>query len=181
MHDFEIIAGAPFTDIAGNPFEKEIYWLSATGVTLGCNPASTLYCPNDGVSRGQMASFLSRALNLPAAAQDYFVDDATSAHQDNINRLREAGITLGCDAGGTQFCPDEEITREQMATFLTRGYGLAATSQDYFTDDGGVHEANINALAASGITLGCGASVFCPKAPVPRRQMAAFLFRADGI
>ncbi len=180
LHTFEIIAGAPFTDIGGNPFEKEIYWLSATGVTLGCNQSSTLYCPNDSVTRGQMASFLSRALNLPAASQDHFTDDATSTHQENINRLREAGITLGCDADGTLFCPEDEITREQMATFLTRGYGLAATTQDFFTDDGGVHESNINALAASGITLGCDSSLFCPKDPVPRRQMAAFLYRADG-
>ncbi len=181
IKSFEIIAGAPFIDIAGNPFEEEILWLSAVGITLGCDPAGPGFCPDDTVTRGQMASFLARALGLPPAGQDYFTDDNTSTHQDNINRLRAANITLGCNLAGTEFCPDDEITREQMATFLARGYGLAPTTQDFFTDDSGVHEANINALAASEITLGCETGLFCPKDPVLRRQMAAFLFRADDV
>ena len=176
---FDIVVGVPFTDTDGNPFEEEILWLSAAGVTLGCDTAGPTFCPDDVVTRGQMASFLARALELPPASGDYFTDDSTSTHQDNINRLREAGVTLGCDIDGTLFCPDEEITREQMATFLVRGYGLAPSSNNLFSDTSGTHVDNINALAASGITLGCETGLFCPKDPVPRRQMAAFLFRAE--
>lgn len=174
--NYEVVVGVDFNDTTN--FLQEINWLAAAGVTLGCDGSGN-FCPEDTVTRGQMASFLARALGLPAATDDYFGDDTTSTHQDNINRLREAGITLGCDADGTQFCPDEEITREQMATFLVRGYLLPATSTDFFSDDAGVHELNINALAASGITLGCDAGLFCPKDAVIRKHMAAFLFRAD--
>ena len=57
------IAGTQFTDVsrvhAGN-----IYAIAAEGVTLGCDPAGTLYCPDQTVLRDQMASFLARALNL---------------------------------------------------------------------------------------------------------------------
>ena len=42
-----------------------------------------------------------------------------TAHEDNINRLFEAGITTGCTA--TKFCPKDPVTRGQMSTFLDRG------------------------------------------------------------
>ena len=67
-----------------------------------------------------MATFLVRALNLPATTTDYFTDDNGSTHEANINALREAGITLGCDASGTQFCPGDPVSRGQMAGFLNR-------------------------------------------------------------
>jgi hypothetical protein len=66
-----------------------------------------------------------------------------------------------------------------MATFLTRALDLHQTSHDYFSDDNSSsHEHNINALAASGITSGCGGSSFCPNGSVTRGQMAAFIHRA---
>ena len=48
-------------------------------------------------------------------------------------------------------------------------------------DDGSVHEANIEQIAAWEITLGCDANdatKYCPSAQITRRQMAAFLYRA---
>jgi len=71
-----------------------------------------------------MAAFLSRALELPAATGDFFVDDDGSVYEDAINRLAEAGITRGCDPGGGLFCPDVAVNRAQMATFLIRALGL---------------------------------------------------------
>ncbi len=41
--------------------------------------------------------------------------------------------------------------------------------------------AYIEALAASGITSGCGANLFCPEAKLTRRQMAVFLAKALGL
>ncbi len=66
-----------------------------------------------------------------------------------------------------------------MAAFLDRALHLPVTATDYFTDDAGTtFEGNINRLAASGITTGCGPTTFCPTADVTRGQMAAFLDRA---
>jgi hypothetical protein len=39
----------------------------------------------------------------------------------------------------------------------------------------------IEALAASGITAGCGPAVYCPEAPLTRRQMAVFIAKALGL
>jgi hypothetical protein len=59
--------GSPveFVDDDGSTFETDIEWLGATGVTKGCNPpANDRFCPTKKVTRGQMASFLARALGL---------------------------------------------------------------------------------------------------------------------
>jgi hypothetical protein len=39
----------------------------------------------------------------------------------------------------------------------------------------------VEALAASGITVGCGTDIYCPEAPLTRGQMAVFLAKALGL
>ena len=167
----------PFTDISGSIFRNDIIWLSNAGITKGCT--ATTFCPDDPVTRAQMAAFLVRALGLPGTATDYFTDDNGTLFESDINRLAASGITKGCTA--TTFCPDLDVTRGQMAAFLVRALGLPGTATDYFTDDNGtLFESDINRLAASGITKGCTATTFCPDLDVTRAQMAAFLHRALG-
>ena len=167
-----------FSDISHTLFVEHIYWLAAQGITTGCGP--TTFCPDESVTRGQMAAFLNRALQLPAADQDYFTDDNGSTFEDDINRLRQAGITTGC--GTDMFCPDLPVTRGQMAAFLNRALQLPAADQDYFTDDNGsTFEDDINRLRQAGITTGCGTDMFCPDLPVTRGQMATFLYRARDL
>jgi hypothetical protein len=168
-------AADAFTDTVGHPFEADIEWLRLSGITGGC--AAGRFCPDAAVTREQMATFLSRALDLPTAAGDYYSDDERSIHEADINRLAASHITGGCAAN--RFCPGGVVTREQMASFLVRGFGLATTGADFFTDDEwSIHEPNINRLAASGITGGCSPGRFCPGRSVTRGQMAAFLHRA---
>lgn len=164
-----------FSDIAGSPFRAEIEWLVGEKIASGCAPA--LYCPIPTVTREQMASFLARAMNLPPASADHFADDGASVHQENINRLTEAGITLGC--GGDRFCPSGYVSRGEMASFLARALALPPTSTDFFNDDNGsMHEDSINRLAAAGIVTGCGGGGYCPGWGVSREQMAAYIERA---
>jgi hypothetical protein len=170
-------SGHPFTDIETSQFKNSIIWAWENGITTGCS--ATKFCPNGLVTRAQMATFLSRALDLPSTSTDYFTDDEGSVHEANINKLRAAGITAGC--GPTTYCPNGLVTRAQMATFLGRAYSLPGTSTDYFTDDeGNSHEARINALRAAGITTGCSPTTYCPNGNVTRGQMAAFLNRAEN-
>ncbi|HEY7563824.1 MAG TPA: PQQ-dependent sugar dehydrogenase [Acidimicrobiia bacterium] len=49
---------------------------------------------------------------------------------------------------------------------------------NFFDDDANLHEGNIEAIFAAGITVGCGPSLFCPSAPVTRAEMAVFIIRA---
>ncbi len=165
----------PFSDIGTSRFVADIVWLRESGITSGCS--ATTFCPDREVTRGQMASFLARALALPAAPRDYYTDDRRSPHQNNINKIAAAGITHGCSA--TKFCPDDVVTRAQMASFLARALALASTTADFFTDDeSSPHERNINRVAAAEITRGCGGTRYCPDDVVTRGQMAAFLHRA---
>jgi hypothetical protein len=113
---------------------------------------------------------------LPAAPSGPFTDIAGSIHAADIDSLVAQSITFGCSAD--RFCPDDSVTRGQMASFLTRAL-LLPIGPDLFSDDEeSPHESDINALAAAEITLGCGPALFCPQAPVTRGQMAAFLHRA---
>jgi subtilisin family serine protease len=164
-----------FLDADGNKHEAAIEWLLAQGITAGCAPE--LFCPEGLVTRGQMASFLSRALDLPPTSTDYFGDDDGSTHEANINRLAAAGLTYGC--GPDTYCPDGIVSRAQMASFLSRALHLPATASDYFSDDEtSSHEAAINRIAAAGLTVGCGPQQYCPAGSVTRAQMATFLYRA---
>jgi hypothetical protein len=172
-------ATGPFFDVPGtHQFAADISWLREQAITNGCNAASTLFCPDQTVTRGQMARFLRLALSLSVATADPFTDDETSAFESDINTIAAAGITTGCGQG--RFCPDEGVTRAQMASFLRRGLALTPVADGPFDDVGGIHEGDINAIAAAGITQGCGVSAYCPNALVTRAQMAAFLHRALG-
>ena len=165
-------------DLYGSSVRTDILWLADARITAGC--ATNAYCPAASVTRGEMASFLARALNLPPSATDYFTDDNGTTHENNINRVAKAHITSGC--GELIYCPNAPVSRGQMASFLARALGLTAgATTDYFTDDNGTtHEQNINRLRFAGITMGCTATTYCPAANVTRGQMAAFLHRAFG-
>lgn len=166
---------SPFVDIDDSQFRSDIAWLEESGITTGCT--TNTFCAPANVTRGQMAAFLVRALSLPSSTTDYFTDDAGSMFESQINALRKSGITTGC--GGTNFCPNANVTRGEMAAFLVRALDLPSSTTDYFTDDEtSMFEIPINALAQSAITTGCTATTFCPLANVTRGQMAAFLHRA---
>lgn len=103
----------------------------------------------------------------------------------DIAWLADGEITKGCNPPlNTRFCPDGYVTRAEMAAFLVRALGLGDRLVDPFVDDdGSVFEADIERLAAAGITKGCNPpsnSWFCPDGYVTRGQMAAFLHRALG-
>ena len=74
-----------------------------------------------------MAVFLLRAKHgfgyAPPAATGMFADvPVGSPFAAWIEQLAREGITGGC--GGGKFCPDAIVTREQMAVFLVRAFGL---------------------------------------------------------
>lgn len=177
-------ADGRFRDDDGSIFEEDIERIAELGVTRGCNPpANDRFCPDESVTRGQMAAFLSRALGLEAATGDRFVDDDGSVFEEDIEKLAAAGITLGCNPpANNRFCPQQAMRRGQMAAMLVRAFHYeAAGSVTFVDDDGTVFEDEIERLAAAGVTRGCNPPAndrFCPSRPVRRGQMAAFLNRA---
>lgn len=91
-----------FTDVPDGAFyHNSVAWMKTNGITAGCNPpANTEYCPNDSVSRGEMAVFLKRL------AEKKVVDAATAVDADKLDGLDSgyflpAEIPLGATVLGT--------------------------------------------------------------------------------
>ena len=178
----DVPPGGYFVDDDGSTHEGAINALAAAGFTQGCDPDATRYCPEEVVTRGQMASFLARVLALADARRAPFDDIAGNAHRDSIGRVFAAGITKGCTE--TSFCPDLGITREQAASFLYRAFAFPATDARPFSDVGAVHAEAVSALWGAGVTQGCDAQsprLFCPRQLVTRAEMASFLVRSLGM
>jgi len=118
--------GNVFLDIAAGDFAAafiEQFFLD--GITSGCGGNN--YCPNDAVTRAQMAVFLLRAKHgagyAPPPANGIFTDAPLGSFAVAwIEQLAAEGITAGC--GGGNYCPDNPVTRAQMAVFLVRTFGL---------------------------------------------------------
>jgi subtilisin family serine protease len=118
----QVLVGADFVDTRSSIFRLDIAWMSALGITRGCNPpVNDRYCPDDSLTRSQLAAFLTRALDLPPTTEDFFTDDDGSIFEDDINRLAADGITRGCNPPvNDRYCPDDSLTRSQLAAFLRR-------------------------------------------------------------
>ncbi|HEX7225621.1 MAG TPA: PQQ-dependent sugar dehydrogenase [Candidatus Limnocylindria bacterium] len=171
------VVAPPFSDVTNASLIDHIMWIYYAGISTGCGGGR--YCPDESVTRAEMAAFLSRALDLPATNEDFFTDDDSHPLEASINRVAAAGIAFGCTS--TRYCPNNPVTRAQMASFIDRAFDLPSTTNDYFVDDEGLtHENAINRLARAGITGGCTDIRFCPDDATTRAQMAAFLHRAIG-
>jgi hypothetical protein len=119
--------GEVFDDVPSDAFAAAwIEQLASEGITGGCT--LTEYCPDAAVRRAEMAVFLLKtkhgsSYTPPAATGDVFDDvpaDAFAAAW--IEELSSEGITGGC--GPRKFCPDNIVTREQMAALIVRTFGL---------------------------------------------------------
>lgn len=177
--------GGTFSDDDGNVHEGAIEAIAEVFITLGCNPpVNDNYCPDDPVTREQMASFFVRSEGLTDdGGGDWFTDDTGSAHEEDINKLFVSGITRGCDPPtNDMFCPKRLVTRQEIASFIVRARGLTDPGDgDYFIDDNSsIHRFDIDILAAAGIALPCNeaGTRFCPRDPMRRDEMAYFLAKA---
>ncbi len=100
--------------------------LALRGVTAGCGGGN--YCPSSAVTRGQMAVFLlvtkeGSGYSPPACVVPTFTDvPCSSGFAKWIDELAARGITAGC--GGGNYCPGSDVTRGQMAVFLSTTFAL---------------------------------------------------------
>ena len=94
--------------------------LAELEITMGCSIQPLNYCPDDAVSRAQMATFLVRAFDLPAAPPAGFADTSTSVHAANIDAVFAASVTRGCALDPLTYCTQQPTTKAQTASFLHR-------------------------------------------------------------
>jgi hypothetical protein len=117
-----------FIDDEGHTFEGDINRLAAAGITKGCNPpANDRFCPDGVMTRGAMAAMLSRAFGYTRSNDDRFIDDDGHIFEPEIQKIAAVGVTIGCNPPvNNRFCPDDIVTRDAMASFLTRALGLSS-------------------------------------------------------
>ncbi|PWB69436.1 MAG: hypothetical protein C3F07_19550 [Anaerolineales bacterium] len=162
--------------------------LSSAGITGGCGTST--YCPEDPVTRAQMAVFLERGMAYPSSftppdVPPTFTDTVGHWAEDWIEALKSDGITSGCAAN--LYCPEDLVTRAQMAVFLLKAkHGTAYVpppATGIFADVPVGYWADkwIEQLALENITGGCATDLFCPNNPVTRAQMAVFLVKTFNL
>ena len=158
-------SGLPFTDIAGSRYRDAITWVcpERDHGRLQRQPVLPQGLP-DPRPAGQRPGQRPRTCRPPRTTS---IQTTTgSPHEADINRLAAAGLTRGCGDGN--YCPGQAVRRGLLASALAWALALPPTETDFFTDDtGDRHEANINSIAAAGITSGCGDGRYCPEYRVP--------------
>ena len=178
----------PFNDVPASSWAYGyIHAIRDAGITNGCG--SNNYCPSNNVTRDQMAAFLIRAIegdpgsDLCAAGSPFSDVSAGAWYCSHVKRLVELAITAGC--GKDQYCPGNQVTREQMAAFIVRSVA-GEPPQNYCGDVAPFSDVSssswscgyIKKLVELGITQGFPGNEYRPSANVNREQMAAFLARA---
>ncbi len=105
--------------------------LAELEVTRGCDTRPARFCPYELVTRGQMASFLTRAFDLGKGLPSGFTDTAGSTHADAIDAVAAAGITRGCLVFPARYCPGANTNKGQTATLVARALELVPRAPTY--------------------------------------------------
>ena len=175
-----------FSDVPEDAwYADHVQRIAGLGVTTGY-PDGT-YRPGQPVTQAHMAVFLVRALGLEPVENPAgrFGDVAAEAwYAGHVERIAERAITVGCSTDGTLYCPQDPVTRAQMALLLQRAFDLpeADVDEPSFDDVADDHYAfaAVESVKAAGITVGCSTEPpkYCGADRVTRAHMAAFLSRA---
>ncbi len=177
-----------FPDVPrSNIFYRDIETILHYDITSGCGSGN--YCPDQPVSRSQIAVLLLRAKHGrgygPPQCVGIFADvvcQGPGTIANWIEELAAEGITAGC--GGNDYCPDSPVTRAQVAVFLLKAeHGstyVPPVCAGIFDDVPCPSQfaAWIEQLSHENVTGGCGEGNYCPGNPNTRGQMAVFLVKA---
>jgi hypothetical protein len=181
-----------FLDVNGfHQFHQYVTTLVSNAITVGVGGG--LFGVDQGTKRQQMAVFLLKAKHglcyvPPPCAGDFPDVPCPSLFADWIEALADEGITTGC--GGGLFCPNNLVTRRQMAVFLLKSkYGssyVPPACTGVFDDvpcPGAPAVDFIERLAAEQITGGCSVSppLYCPDNSSTRGQMAVFIVKTFNL
>lgn len=171
-------------DITGSALETEMRAMIAEGVMYGYGDG--VYKPNLNVTRGQFATFISRALELPEGPPVFSDVPLSSGLAPGINSASAAGIIMGYTP--TIFGPNDQISREQAAAMIDRAFNyMQITREDAVLNFSDANEINENFKMAvaknardgliKGLSNGDGTYRFMPKKTATRQEAAAFIYR----
>lgn len=133
--------------------------------------------PDDAVTRGDAAVWLSKALKLnkPKSLNAFKDVSETSPYAEAVNALKEQSIVQGNEG---LYQPNSLLTREQMASLLVRAFQLKDNGiQAWLKDEatiGKAHHDDVIRLKQNFITEQVA---FMPQEQVTRAQLVLFLYR----
>ena len=175
----------PFTDISEKDwFYGDVMFVYENGLMLGTS--KTLFSPHGTAMRGMMATILWRMEGSPVPkGKNSFTDvEAGKWYADAITWTTENGIFAGY--GKDKFCPDDPITREQLAAIFYRyadykGYDLTVKGDlDKFKDADKITDYAKTAMqwaVGSGLVKGKSGNLLDPQDTATRAEIAAMLHR----
>ena len=175
----------PFTDISEKDwFYGDVMFVYENGLMLGTS--KTLFSPHGTAMRGMMATILWRMEGSPVPkGKNSFTDvEAGKWYADAITWTTENGIFAGY--GKDKFCPDDPITREQLAAIFYRyadykGYDLTVKGDlDKFKDADKITDYAKTAMqwaVGSGLVKGKSGNLLDPQGTATRAEIAAMLHR----
>ena len=175
----------PFTDISEKDwFYGDVMFVYENGLMLGTS--KTLFSPHGTAMRGMMATILWRMEGSPVPkGKNSFTDvEAGKWYADAITWTAENGIFAGY--GKDKFCPDDPITREQLAAIFYRyadykGYDLTVKGDlDKFKDADKITDCAKTAMqwaVGSGLVKGKSGNLLDPQGTATRAEIAAMLHR----
>ena len=165
-----MVGGVAATGVTVNSYTS----LAATTPALAPGSANDILVTNtDGTKGTLLKGFVADFLDVPSSQQFYTY----------VTTLVSNGITAG--VGGGLYGVNDNTLRQQMAVFILKARnGLCYTPPPCTGTFADVPCSSnfapwIEAMAAAGITGGCGGDDFCPQNPVRRDQMAVFLLKAE--
>lgn len=172
-------AKGTYSDTQGTWAEAAIERWSGYGMIQGNNGK---FDPNGDLTRGQMATMLTRLLKLAAAESAGFSDitDETWC-ADAVNRCAAAGIMLGNNG---KAMPNAPITRQEAMVMLARALGVAPVTDTKalakFADAdkaGTFAQGYLAALVEAGIVKGTAEGKLDPLSNITRAEMVTIVDR----
>ena len=162
-----------------------IYWAYKHNPQISKGTSETTFTPNENCTRGQVVTFLWRAVGEPEpkSMASHFSDLKSDAfYEKAVAWAVEQGITKG--TSDSSFSPDATCTRGQIVTFLYRANGSPKQSQkdNPFKDvaEGQYFTNAVLWAVENGVTKGKTADEFRPDATCTRGEVVTFLYRAMG-
>ena len=167
----------------GKFYYEPVYWAYYHDPQITNGTSDTMFSPNQVCTRGQVVTFLWRAMGCPEPTQTThnFTDVKESAYYYKAMLWAvETGVTTGTTT--TTFSPNKSATRGQIVTFLWRAMGEPEPTQTThsFTDvkESAYYYKAMLWAVENGITTGMTATTFAPNNEATRGHVVTFLFRA---
>ena len=179
-----------FSDLGEAPaeFTAALEALESEGVLEGTGCGVGNFCPNESIPRWEAAVWLVRVLDGADPAEGLatrFTDvDATAWWAPHTERLAQLEIADGCATDPARFCPQDPVSRAEMAALLAQAFDAESASPAGFGDTGGNFAADdIDALHAAGIVAGCSTDplLYCPDRDATRAELAGAVRAADAL